>query len=48
MLIGYLEPGGYIQWEDADLVNQSVSGDKAEHFALMMRDIFKQSGLQYE
>jgi hypothetical protein len=41
MLIGYLEPGGYIQWEDADLVNQSVSGDKAEHFALMMRDIFK-------
>jgi hypothetical protein len=42
------EPGGYIQWEDADLVNQVVKGDEAAKFADMMRELFKQAGLQYE
>ena len=48
MLMTIVEPGGYIQWEDADLVNQAVSGDEAQSFAHMMRDIFTQAGLQYE
>ncbi|KAE8450973.1 hypothetical protein EG329_005413 [Mollisiaceae sp. DMI_Dod_QoI] len=43
-----LKPGGYIQWEDADLVNQEVRGEDAEHFAEMMRTLFKRAGLQYE
>jgi hypothetical protein len=42
------EPGGYIQWEDADLVNQAVCGEEAEQFAGMMRELFKHVGLQYE
>ncbi len=29
-LITSIEPGGYVQWEDADLVNQAVSGEEAE------------------
>jgi hypothetical protein len=47
-LIRLVEPGGYIQWEDADLVNQVVKGEEAEKFAGMMRELFKQAGLQYE
>src|SRR5207245_1707361 len=38
-----IEPGGYIQWEDADLVNQAVSGDQALQFATMMSELFKRA-----
>ncbi|PMD14435.1 hypothetical protein NA56DRAFT_651001 [Hyaloscypha hepaticicola] len=43
-----LKPGGYVQWEDADLVNQAVSGEEAEKFAALMQEIFEKAGLQYE
>ncbi|KUJ22215.1 uncharacterized protein LY89DRAFT_576533, partial [Mollisia scopiformis] len=43
-----LKPGGYVQWEDADLINQEIKGEDAEQFAVMMREILKQAGLQYE
>jgi hypothetical protein len=47
-LITSVEPGGYVQWEDADLVNQAVDGEEAEKFAALMKEIFEKAGLQYE
>lgn len=43
-----IEPGGWVQWEDADLINQEVSGEKAEPFASVTQLLFKQAGLEYE
>jgi hypothetical protein len=33
----FLEPGGYIQWEDADLVHQVIKGDTAHETQLYER-----------
>ncbi|KAJ5086211.1 hypothetical protein N7532_010982 [Penicillium argentinense] len=42
-----LKPGGYIQWEDADLVHQHVQGDKAQEFEQRINGIFQRVGLDY-
>ncbi|PYH42145.1 uncharacterized protein BP01DRAFT_418236 [Aspergillus saccharolyticus JOP 1030-1] len=42
-----LKPGGYIQWEDADLIHQTVQGSRAQEFEEHTREIFQQAGLDY-
>ncbi|GAB1215640.1 hypothetical protein ATERTT37_004832 [Aspergillus terreus] len=42
-----LKPGGYIQWEDADVVHQFVKGVKAEEFERRMDELFKSLSLDY-
>lgn len=42
-----LEPGWYLQWEDADMVHQFVKGAKAEEFERRMNELFKRVGLDY-
>lgn len=41
------EPGGFIQWEDADLVHQFVEGAKAKEFELRINEVFGKAGLDY-
>ncbi|KAJ5247891.1 hypothetical protein N7468_002874 [Penicillium chermesinum] len=38
-LIGH--PGGYLQWEDADLVNQHIQGQDAERFEQQLNEVFR-------
>ncbi|KAJ5850296.1 hypothetical protein N7455_010152 [Penicillium solitum] len=42
-----LKPGGYLQWEDADLVHQYIKGAKAEEFERNINKIFKKVNLDY-
>ncbi|BCS09984.1 hypothetical protein ALUC_30801A [Aspergillus luchuensis] len=42
-----LKPGGYIQWEEADLIHQSVQGRKALEFAQRIPSLFQKIGLDY-
>lgn len=42
-----VEPGGFIQWEEADLVNQLVEGAKAEEFEQCINELFQKAGLDY-
>ncbi|RAH81239.1 hypothetical protein BO86DRAFT_102959 [Aspergillus japonicus CBS 114.51] len=42
-----LKPGGYIQWEDADLHNQVTEGRVAEETAARMSDLFRRVDLNY-
>ncbi|KAJ5114214.1 hypothetical protein N7456_002748 [Penicillium angulare] len=42
-----LKPGGYIQWEDADLVHQYVKGPKAQEFERRINKIFDKAGLDF-
>ncbi|KAF4513172.1 hypothetical protein G6O67_000475 [Ophiocordyceps sinensis] len=42
-----LKPGGYIQWEDADLVHQHVQTDEARDFEKSMNALFMKSGVDY-
>lgn len=44
---GHVEPGGYIQWEDADLVHQHVQTDEARDFEKSMNALFMKSGVDY-
>lgn len=41
------EPGGYLQWEDADLVHQRVQGATGLAFEQSMNHIFERAGLDY-
>ncbi|KAJ6110829.1 hypothetical protein N7486_003064 [Penicillium sp. IBT 16267x] len=41
-----LKPGGYLQWEDADLVHQRIKGT-AEEFERNINHIFKKVDLDY-
>jgi hypothetical protein len=41
------EPGGFIQWEEADLVHQLVEGTKAQEFERRINEIFGKAGLDY-
>ena len=41
------EPGGYLQWEDADLVHQHVQGATGLAFEQRMNHIFKRAGIDY-
>lgn len=41
------EPGGYLQWEDADLVHQRVQGAIGVAFEQRMNLIFERVGLDY-
>ncbi|KAJ5345235.1 hypothetical protein N7452_003239 [Penicillium brevicompactum] len=40
-------PGGYLQWEDADLVHQRVQGVTGLAFEQRMNHIFKRAGIDY-
>ncbi|RDK48228.1 hypothetical protein M752DRAFT_288672 [Aspergillus phoenicis ATCC 13157] len=42
-----LKPGGYIQWEEADLIHQYVEGRKALAFAEQIPCLSKKVGLDY-
>ncbi|KAJ5959111.1 uncharacterized protein N7479_006261 [Penicillium vulpinum] len=42
-----LKPGGYLQWEEADLVHQHIKGVKAEDFERNINEIFKRANLDY-
>ncbi|KAJ5237744.1 hypothetical protein N7489_007835 [Penicillium chrysogenum] len=42
-----LKPGGYIQWEDADLVHQVIKGDTAHELEQRLNEIFKRIGLDF-
>ncbi|KAJ5484096.1 hypothetical protein N7539_005892 [Penicillium diatomitis] len=42
-----LKPGGFIQWEEADLVHQYVEGPKAEAFEREINEVFEKVGLDY-
>ncbi|KAI9035793.1 class I SAM-dependent methyltransferase [Aspergillus affinis] len=42
-----LKPGGYIQWEDADLVNPIVQGEIAEKCDACLQGLFHQVNLDY-
>ncbi|RAH60898.1 hypothetical protein BO85DRAFT_435230 [Aspergillus piperis CBS 112811] len=42
-----LRPGGYIQWEEADLIHQSVQGRKALEFAERIPSLFQKVGLDF-
>ncbi|CAG7917985.1 unnamed protein product [Penicillium olsonii] len=41
------EPGGYIQWEEADLVHQRVQGEGAASFEQNINDLFNKANLDY-
>ncbi|KAJ5873461.1 uncharacterized protein N7473_013334 [Penicillium subrubescens] len=41
------EPGGFIQWEEADLVHQLVEGPKAQEFERRINELFGKAGLDY-
>ncbi|KAE8351606.1 S-adenosyl-L-methionine-dependent methyltransferase [Aspergillus coremiiformis] len=42
-----LKPGGYIQWEDADLIHQYVQGLAAKDFEEKVGNLFQKAGLDY-
>ncbi|KAL5357094.1 S-adenosyl-L-methionine-dependent methyltransferase [Aspergillus floccosus] len=42
-----LKPGGFIQWEEADLTHQMVVGEKAKQFEARVNKLFGQAGLDY-
>ncbi|KAJ5766036.1 uncharacterized protein N7511_003652 [Penicillium nucicola] len=42
-----LKPGGYVQWEDADLMHQRIQGAEAEEFEENINHAFKKAGLDY-
>ncbi|KAL5364273.1 S-adenosyl-L-methionine-dependent methyltransferase [Aspergillus floccosus] len=42
-----LKPGGYIQWEDADLGNHIICGERAENFSKMMRRLYDAARIQH-
>ncbi|PWY84763.1 hypothetical protein BO70DRAFT_334628 [Aspergillus heteromorphus CBS 117.55] len=42
-----LKPGGYVQWEEADLVHQVIAGAKAERFGEKVPALFRKAGLDY-
>ncbi|KAJ5649244.1 uncharacterized protein N7484_002967 [Penicillium longicatenatum] len=42
-----LKPGGYIQWEDADLVHQRIEGTEAEEFERDINHLFTKVDLDY-
>ncbi|KAI1124964.1 S-adenosyl-L-methionine-dependent methyltransferase [Nemania abortiva] len=42
-----LKPGGYLQWEEADLRRQVVQTPLAETFERDVNDLFERAGLQY-
>ncbi|KAJ5350000.1 hypothetical protein N7541_007727 [Penicillium brevicompactum] len=42
-----LKPGGYLQWEDADLVHQRVQGATGLEFEQSMNHIFERAGIDY-
>ncbi|GAQ41452.1 hypothetical protein AKAW_05593 [Aspergillus niger] len=42
-----LKPGGYIQWEEADLIHQLVKGPKALEFAERIPCLFQKVGLDF-
>ncbi|PYH64780.1 class I SAM-dependent methyltransferase [Aspergillus vadensis CBS 113365] len=42
-----LKPGGYIQWEEADLIHQLVKGPKALEFAEHIPCLFQKVGLDF-
>ncbi|KAF5134689.1 hypothetical protein E5D57_005325 [Metarhizium anisopliae] len=42
-----LEPGGYIQWEDADLCNHVIRTKQVEEFDQQMKELFKLAGRDY-
>lgn len=43
-----LEPGGYIQWEDADIGQTLVRGHVAEEFGRMTKSIFAAAKFDFE
>ncbi|KAJ2968170.1 hypothetical protein NQ176_g9310 [Zarea fungicola] len=42
-----LKPGGYLQWEEANLTRQVVVGAKAQEFETHINSLFKEAGLDY-
>ncbi|KAE8150518.1 S-adenosyl-L-methionine-dependent methyltransferase [Aspergillus avenaceus] len=42
-----LKPGGYVQWEEADLVHQVVEGARAQQFGEKVPVLFGKVGLDY-
>ncbi|KAF5855631.1 hypothetical protein ETB97_008854 [Aspergillus alliaceus] len=42
-----LKPGGYVQWEDADLIHQVIKGSRALEFEQKMQKTFHAAGLDY-
>ncbi|KAF9888042.1 hypothetical protein FE257_009306 [Aspergillus nanangensis] len=42
-----LKPGGFLQWEEADLTNQVILGEKARDFETGVNKLFRQAGLDY-
>lgn len=41
------EPGGYIQWEEADLVHQDVCSQLAKEFESQANELFVSAGIDY-
>lgn len=41
------EPGGFIQWEEADLMHQVVKTDMAVTFEARINDLFRQAEIDY-
>ncbi|KAG7135038.1 N-methyltransferase tcpN like protein [Verticillium longisporum] len=42
-----LKPGGFIQWEDADLVDQHLQSQPAQELEVVAKDLFKKAGIDY-
>ncbi|KAK0391596.1 hypothetical protein NLU13_1096 [Sarocladium strictum] len=42
-----LKPGGFIQWEDADLIHQNVRSPAAEAFEKDVNSLFKEAKIDY-
>ncbi|KAG2421785.1 hypothetical protein HFD88_005761 [Aspergillus terreus] len=42
-----LKPGGFVQWEEADLTHQVVVGEKAKQFEAGVNKLFNRVGLDY-
>ncbi|KAJ5094349.1 hypothetical protein N7456_010210 [Penicillium angulare] len=43
----FLKPGGYIQWEDADLMHQNIKGSEAQAFEKRINAVFQRFDLDY-
>lgn len=48
LLIRFLEPGGYLQWEDADCSQQIISGEAPERLLAVQTKLTSFLGLKYE
>lgn len=48
ILMPVTEPGGYIQWEEPDLVHQRVEGPMAQEFERRINKIFSKAGLDFK